>query len=146
MDLEKLCLAEEGTSPRAVQQACPCPPHAPPAASAATAATADKTVSPAGAQHCQGLIRCRSPSRAGHLFGFGPGLDTVSRLAPLPQVTATVCAVLAAVPGWLSSSYGGCNMLSSFHTWPGCKHAGELSFCSLAAPHLLSSCLFAQGR
>ena len=32
---------------------------------------------------CQGLIRCRSPSRAGHLFGFCPSLDTVSRLASL---------------------------------------------------------------
>lgn len=50
---------------------------------------ADTTASPAGARHCQGLIRCRVPSGAGHLFGFGPGSDTVSRLAPLPRVTAT---------------------------------------------------------
>lgn len=71
--------------------------HIPAPRAPAPSSPADTTASPAGAWCCQGLIRSCGCRGVGHLFGFGPGLDALSRLAPLPQVTATVCPV--AVPG-----------------------------------------------
>lgn len=63
----------------------PCMPNRP----LALLLPADTTVSLAGVQHCQGLIRCHSLSGTGHLFGFGLCWGTESRLVPLPRVTAT---------------------------------------------------------
>lgn len=71
--------------------------HIPAPRAPAPSSPADTTASPAGAWCCQGLIRSCGCRGVGHLFGFGPGSDALSRLAPLPQVTATVCPV--AVPG-----------------------------------------------
>lgn len=71
--------------------------HIPAPRAPAPSSPADTTASPAGAWCCQGLIRSCGCRGAGHLFGFGPGSDAVSRLAPLPRVTATVCPM--AVPG-----------------------------------------------
>ena len=108
---------EQGTVPGAAQRERPRPLRTTPAAGAAPLPPpADTTVSPAGARHCQGLIRCRGPSGAGHLFGFGPRLDNVSRLAPLPRVMATAQQCQAGQGLWSSA---GCRCLAGPLHWLG---------------------------